>query len=47
MLKCRDIESKNFVAIKKFKESDDEEHTRKTTMREVKILKIANHTNIV
>lgn len=35
------------MAIKKFKESDEEEHTRKTTMREVKILKLAVHENIV
>ena len=47
VLKCRDIEAKIHVAIKKFKESDEEEHTRKTTMREVKILKIATHPNIV
>ena len=33
VLKCRDIESKSFVAIKKFKESDNDELTKKTTMR--------------
>jgi cyclin-dependent kinase-like len=47
VLKCRDIESNSFVAIKKFKESDDEQYTKKTTMREVKILKMTNHENIV
>jgi len=47
VLKCRDLETKSYVAIKKFKEPDNEEQTRKTTMREVKILKIANHPNIV
>jgi len=47
VLKCRDIEAKIYVAIKKFKESDEEEHTRKTTMREVKILKMAVHPSIV
>ena len=46
-MKCRDIEAKINVAIKKFKETDEEEHTKKTTMREVKILKMATHTNIV
>ena len=35
------------MAIKKFKDSDHEEHTKKTTMREVKILKMVNHINIV
>jgi cyclin-dependent kinase-like len=33
VLKCRDVEKKNFVAIKKFKDTDEEEHTKKTTMR--------------
>ena len=47
VLKCRDIESKNYVAVKKFKETDDEEHTKKTTMREVKVLKLASHPHIV
>lgn len=47
VLKCRDIEAKTFVAIKKFKESDNDELTKKTTMREVKILKMASHPNIV
>jgi cyclin-dependent kinase-like len=46
-LKCRDIENKSLVAVKKFKESDDEEFTKKVTMREVKILKIAKHSNVV
>ncbi|PRP85489.1 Protein kinase domain containing protein [Planoprotostelium fungivorum] len=35
------------VAIKKFKESDDDEAVRKTTMREVKILKMLKNENIV
>ena len=47
VLKCRDVEKKNFVAIKKFKDTDEEEHTKKTTMREVKILKMMDHPNIV
>ena len=33
VLKCRDVENNIFVAIKKFKDPDDEEMTRKTTMR--------------
>ena len=47
VLKCRDVESDTMVAIKKFKDSDDEELTRKTTMREIKILKMLSHRNIV
>lgn len=47
VLKCRDVENDINVAIKKFKDSDDDELTRKTTMREVKILKMLSHENIV
>jgi cyclin-dependent kinase-like len=47
VLKCKDVENDINVAIKKFKDSDDEELTKKTTMREVKILKMLNHENIV
>lgn len=47
VLKCRDVENNINVAIKKFKDTDDEELTKKTTMREVKILKMLNHQNIV
>ena len=35
------------VAIKKFKESDDDEIVKKTTMREVKMLKQLRQENIV
>jgi cyclin-dependent kinase-like len=35
------------VAIKKFKETDKEEVIRKTSIREVKILRMINHQNIV
>ena len=35
------------VAIKKFKESDDDEVLRKTTLREVKLLRMLRHPNIV
>jgi cyclin-dependent kinase-like len=34
VLRCRNKESKEVVAIKKFKESDDDEVLRKTTLRE-------------
>jgi cyclin-dependent kinase-like len=35
------------VAIKKFKEADTNEVIRKTSIREVKILRMINHPNIV
>ncbi|KAH8060117.1 cyclin-dependent protein serine/threonine kinase [Aureococcus anophagefferens] len=48
VLKCRNKENGETVAIKKFKESeDDEENVRKTTLREVKILRMLRHPNIV
>lgn len=47
VLKCRNKESNEVVAIKKFKESEDDEILRKTTLREVKILRMLKHNNIV
>ena len=47
VLKWRNKETGEIVAIKKFKESDDDETTRKTTIREVKILRLLRHENIV
>ena len=47
VLKCKDVENDINVAIKKFKDSDEDELTKKTTMREVKILKMLSHENIV
>lgn len=47
VLKCRDAQNDINVAIKKFKDTDDEELTKKTTIREVKILKMLSHPNIV
>lgn len=40
VLKCRNKETRDIVAIKKFKESEDDELVRKTTIREVKILRM-------
>lgn len=37
----------NIVAIKKFKESDEDEVAKKTIMREVKMLRMLKHANIV
>ena len=47
VLKCRHKETQEIVAIKKFKESDSDEVIRKTSMREVKILKMTKHLNVV
>jgi cyclin-dependent kinase-like len=35
------------VAIKKFKETDEDEVVKKTTMREIKVLRMMKHPNIV
>ena len=37
VLKCRNKETDEIVAVKKFKESDEDEIVRKTTLREVKV----------
>ena len=47
VLKCRNKETSEVVAIKKFKEPDDEESVHKITVREVKILRLLKHDNIV
>jgi len=47
VLKCRNKETSDVVAVKKFKESEDDEVVRKTTLREVKILRMLKHDNIV
>ena len=48
VLKCRNRETGGVVAIKKFKESEDDEKVRKTMMREVRLLRLLSHgDNIV
>jgi cyclin-dependent kinase-like len=48
VLKCRNRTTGEIVAIKKFKESQDDEVVRKTTMREVSLLSmLKQHNNIV
>lgn len=44
---ARNKETNDVVAIKKFKESDDDEIVKKTTMREVKMLRQLKQENIV
>ena len=40
VLKCRNKDNNEIVAIKKFKESEDDEIVRKTTLREVKVMRM-------
>ncbi|TPX39085.1 hypothetical protein SeLEV6574_g07430 [Synchytrium endobioticum] len=47
VMKCRNRESGQVVAIKKFKESEDDAQIRKTALREVRMLKQLKHDNIV
>ncbi|TYZ57498.1 hypothetical protein PybrP1_004341 [[Pythium] brassicae (nom. inval.)] len=47
VLKCRHKTTGQIVAIKKFKESDDDEQVKKTALREIKVLKALRHANIV
>ena len=48
VFKAQEKETGRVVAIKKFKQREDEDsHVRKTMMREIKVLKEFKHTNIV
>lgn len=47
VLKCRNKENGELVAVKKFKDSDEDEIIKKTTLREVKILRMLKQQNIV
>jgi cyclin-dependent kinase-like len=47
VLKCKHKESGEVLAIKKFKESEEDEGIRKTTLREVKILRMLKQDNVV
>jgi cyclin-dependent kinase-like len=47
VLKCKNKENGEIVAIKKFKDSDEDEIIKKTTLREVKILRLLKQKNIV
>ena len=43
VMKCRHKDSGQIVAIKKFKESEDDLQIRKTALREVRMLKVGLH----
>jgi len=47
VLKCRNRENNEIVAIKKFKDNDDDEIIKKNTQREVRMLRLLRHPNIV
>lgn len=47
MIKAKNRETGEVVAIKKFKGSEDDEVIKKTIIREVKILRMLKHENIV
>jgi serine/threonine protein kinase len=47
VLKGRNKESGELVAIKKFKEDDSDEENKRVILREVKILKTLHHENII
>lgn len=47
VLRARRRDNGAQVAIKKFKETDDDELIRKTTVREIKVLRSLRHKNIV
>jgi cyclin-dependent kinase-like len=47
VLKARHKATGKIVAIKKFKESDEDEQVQKTALREIRILKQLRHDNIV
>ena len=46
VLKARHKETGQIVAIKKFKESDEDEQVRKTALREVRILKVRGRQSL-
>lgn len=47
VIKCRHKDTGQIVAIKKFKESEEDMQIRKTALREVRMLKQLRHSNIV
>ena len=47
VFKARNRNTGQQVAIKKFKEKDDDEYVRKTALREIRILKQLRHDHIV
>merc|ERR1712076_54522 len=47
VLKCKHKDTGDIVAIKKFKDSEDNEDVKRTTLRELKLLRTLKQENIV
>lgn len=47
VVKCRNTQTGQLVAIKKFLESEEDKQVKKIAMREVKMLKMLRHDNLV
>lgn len=47
VIKCRQKESGELVAIKKFLESEEDKQVKKIAMREIRMLKQLRHDNLV
>ncbi|XP_058941068.2 cyclin-dependent kinase-like 5 [Pocillopora verrucosa] len=47
VLRCRHKETNEIVAIKKFKDSEENEDVKRTTLRELKVLRMLKQENIV
>ncbi|XP_013399646.1 probable serine/threonine-protein kinase DDB_G0280133 isoform X2 [Lingula anatina] len=47
VLKCKNKESGEMVAIKKFKDSEENDDVKRTTLRELKVLRMLKQENIV
>ncbi|KAF6029991.1 CDKL5 [Bugula neritina] len=47
VLKCKQKENGELVAIKKFKDGEENEDVKRTTLRELRMLKSLKHENVV
>ena len=47
VIKCKQKESGEIVAIKKFLESEDDKQVKKIALREIRMLKLLRHENLV
>lgn len=47
VVKARHRTTGQLVAIKKFKQTEDDDHVRKTSLREVRVLKQLHHLNVI
>ncbi|CAH8672007.1 unnamed protein product, partial [Schistosoma haematobium] len=47
VIKCKNKKSGRIVAIKKFIDSEDDQHVKKIALREIRMLKQLRHDNLV